>query len=150
MPIRYQTYLGLPPDPLLSATLNLLVEVFPALTEPEILAEIAYQQVRTPVLAGLALDDNQVVGCKLGYEQKPGHFYSWLGCVSPSCRGQGIAAELMRQQHDWCKEQGYHTIRTHTYNQWRHMLVLNIRSGYDIIGTVAGKRGLTIVLEKTL
>lgn len=150
MSIRYQTFVGLPPDPFLRATLDLLTGVFPALTESEILADIAYQQVRTPVLIGLALDQDQVVGCKLGYEQKPGHFYSWLGCVSPSCRGQGIAAELMRRQHDWCREQGYHTVRTHTYNQWRAMLVLNIRSGFDIIGTVQGARGLTIVLEKVL
>ena len=150
MPIRYQTYVGLLPDPFLRATLDLLIEVFPTLTESEIVADIAYQQVRTPVVVWLALDQDQVVGCKLGYAQKPGHFYSWLGCVSPSFRGQGIAAELMRQQHDWCKEQGYHTVRTHTYNQWRDMLVLNIRSGFAIIGTVQGARGLMIVLEKVL
>jgi hypothetical protein len=56
----------------------------------------------------------------------------------------------MRRQHDWCRQNGYRTIRTHTYNQWRSMLILNIRSGFDIIGTLSGKRGLTIVLEKTL
>lgn len=150
MPIRYRTYVGLPPDSFLKATLDLLIEVFPTLTESEILADIAHQQVRTPVVVGLALDHDQVVGCKLGYAQKPGRFYSWLGCVRPSCREQGIAAELMRQQHNWCREQGYHTVRTHTYNQWRDMLVLNIRSGFTIIGTIQGERGLTIVLEKAL
>lgn len=30
------------------------------------------------------------------------------------------------------------------------MLVLNIRAGFDIIGTVQGNYGLTIVLEKRL
>lgn len=116
----------------------------------ELLADLRYQQPRQPVQAWLALADGNVVGCKLGYERKPGHYYSWLGGVHPDFRGQGIAAELMRQQHAWCREQGYHAVRTHTYNRWRAMLLLNLRHGFDIIGTMQGAHGLTIVLEKQL
>lgn len=152
---HYKVCNGLPPEPLFSSLLDLLTTVFANQTRSETLAELTYQQARTPVLTIMAIDDGQVIGCKLGYERKPGHFYSWLGCVSPACRGRGIAAELMRQQHDWCRQNGYHTIRTQTYNQWRDMLVLNIRAGFDIIGTVQGKPvrrcdGLTIVMEKKL
>ena len=151
MNVRYETRrVSLPSAPLFTSLLDLLAEVFTDQTQSEISVELGYQQARTPVLTLLALDNEQVIGCKLGYERKPGHFYSWLGCVSPTYRGQGIAAELMRQQHDWCRQNGYHTVRTQTYNQWRNMLVLNIRAGFDIIGTVQGRRGLTIVLEKTL
>ena len=56
----------------------------------------------------------------------------------------------MRQQHNWCRQNGYHTVRTQTYNQWRDMLVLNIKSGFDIVGTVQGTRGLVIVMEKKM
>ncbi len=150
MNVRYETWVGLPPEPLFTTLLDLMTGVFANQTRSDISAELAYQQARTPILTGLAVDNERVIGCKLGYERKPGHFYSWLGCVSPAYRGQGIAAELMRQQHDWCQKNGYHTIRTQTYNQWRDMLVLNIRAGFDIIGTVQNKRGLTIVLEKVL
>jgi predicted GNAT superfamily acetyltransferase len=150
MDIRYQTYVGLPPDPLLNGMLDLLVSVFTSQTRSDILTDLTYQQNRTIVLIGLAVDADRVIGCKLGYERQSESFYSWLGCVDPACRGRGIAAELMRQQHDWCQRNGYRTVRTHTYNQWRSMLILNIRSGFDIIGTVQGKRGLTIVLEKAL
>lgn len=116
----------------------------------ELLADLRYQQERQPVQVWLALVDGHVVGCKLGYERKPGHYYSWLGGVHPDFRGQGVAAELMRRQHTWCQAQGYRHIRTHTYNRWRAMLLLNLRHGFDIIGTMQGPRGLTIVLEKEL
>jgi predicted GNAT superfamily acetyltransferase len=150
MDIHYQTYPGLPPDPLLTAMLDLLATVFTNQTQSELLDDLTDQQSRNPLLIELALDAGRVVGCKLGYERSRESFYSWLGCVDPAWQGRGIAAELMRRQHDWCRQNGYRTIRTHTYNQWRSMLILNIRSGFDIIGTLSGKRGLTIVLEKTL
>ena len=150
MNIRYEISASLPPDPPLSTLLDLLAGVFTNQTRPEITAELSYRQARIPLVTGLAVDGERVVGCKLGYERKPNHFYSWLGCVDPAYRGRGIAAELMRQQHDWCRQNRYQTIRTQTYNQWREMLVLNIRAGFDVVGTVQGNRGLTIVLEKRL
>lgn len=150
MNIRYETWVGLPPGSLLTALLDLLAGVFVNQTRTELLIDLSYHHNRTPLLTLLAIDNEAVVGCKLGYERQPGHFYSWLGCVDPAHRGEGIATELMRQQHDWCRQQGYQSIRTQTYNQWRSMLLLNIRSGFDIVGTVQGTRGLTIVMEKKL
>ncbi|WP_077920047.1 GNAT family N-acetyltransferase [Spirosoma sp. 209] len=151
MNIQYERVAGLPAEPLAASFLLLLSSVF-SRPEADLLAELHYQHARTPLLAELAIDPlhEQVVGCKLGYERKPGHFYSWLGCVDPTRRGQGIASELMRRQHDWCRDQGYHTIRTQTYNQWREMLILNLRFGFAITGTLQGPHGLTIVLEKSL
>ncbi|WP_426490545.1 GNAT family N-acetyltransferase [Hymenobacter sp. 102] len=119
-------------------------------TSAELEADLQYQHARQPVQAWLAYEGNQLIGCKLGYERQPGHYYSWLGGVHPDFRGRGVAGELMRQQHAWCQEQGYRRIRTHTYNRWRAMLLLNLRHGFDIVGTVQGTRGLTIVLEKNV
>ncbi|HEY8343405.1 MAG TPA: GNAT family N-acetyltransferase [Calditerricola sp.] len=44
-------------------------------------------------------------------------------------RRRGIATELMKRQHAWCRRHGYQTIRTHTKNKWREMLILNLRHG---------------------
>lgn len=150
MNVRYEIHEELPVEPLLTSLLNLLAETFAKQSASELLAELTYQQARTPLLTLLAFADDQLIGCKLGYERKPGHFYSWLGCVSPSHRGHGIASELMRQQHDWCRGHHYHTVRTQTYNQWHSMLILNLRLGFDITGALQGKHGLMIMLEKKL
>ena len=140
---------GLPSAMLLQSLLDLHLTVFPDQMREEVLAEMRYYQNRR-LTVWLARADNRVVGYKMGYERKEGHFYSWLGCVDAAFRGHGIATELMVQQHDWCRDNGYRAVRTQTYNQWRSMLLLNIRQGFDIIGTQQGTYGLVIVLEKKL
>ncbi|WP_375437015.1 GNAT family N-acetyltransferase [uncultured Hymenobacter sp.] len=136
-------------DPLCKIVVDLLAAALEN-SSVELAADLAYQQQRSPLQLWLALADGQVIGCKLGYERKPAHYYSWLGGVHPGFRGQGIARELLRQQHAWCQQQGYNRIRTQTYNHWRAMLLLNLRAGFDIVGTVQSARGLVIVLEKEL
>lgn len=150
MPIHYEIYNGFPPESTLRAIIQLHQRVFTGQTADELLQE--FEEVKDrKLLTVLALDDQAIVGYKMGYQRKPGHFYSWLGCVSPDHRRQGIAGELMKRQHGWCQFHGFHTIRTHTRNQWRDMLILNIRSGFDIIGTIASANShTTIVLEKRL
>jgi GNAT superfamily N-acetyltransferase len=150
MPVSFRFLPDLPPDgPDWNNLLALLASIFSNNTEQQA-TELRYQQARGPVQVWLAEAAGQLVGCKLGYERKPGHYYSWLGGVEPAFRGQGTAAELMRQQHAWCQQQGCQRIRTQTYNQWRAMLLLNLRSGFDIVGTMQGAYGLVIVLEKEI
>ncbi len=104
---------------------------------------------RQKILLLLALHNGQVVGYKIGYQDRKSRFYSWLGGVHPEYRGQGIASELMRKQHDWCEKQGYKVIRTQTKNQWRSMLILNLRHGFDIVGTYTDEKGEPkIILER--
>jgi len=106
---------------------------------------------RSRFLILLAIEAGSVVGYKIGYEDRTNRFYSWLGGVDPELRGRGIASELMRRQHEWCRNHGYQTIRTHTKNKWRDMLILNIRHGFDIIGTYTDEKGEPkIILEKRL
>ena len=140
---------GLPLMPRLSSLIDLHQRVFTGQSSDELLSEMTYQLSRR-LTTVLAIDNDRVVGYKMGYERKPGQYYSWLGCVDSAYRGKGIASGLMQYQHDWSRSQGYATIRTQTYNQWRSMLLLNIRYGFDIIGTQQGTHGLLIVLEKKL
>ncbi len=104
---------------------------------------------RAKFLILIALDEDRVVGYKIGYQDRATRFYSWLGGVAPNHRGQGIASELMRRQHEWCQHQGYAIIRTHTKNRWRNMLILNLRHSFDVIGTYTDGQGEPkIMLEK--
>lgn len=106
---------------------------------------------RRQFLILVALDGARVVGYKIGYEDRRVRFYSWLGGVYESYRGKGVASQFMRQQHAWCQEQGYKVIRTQTKNKWRDMLILNLRHGFDVVGTYTDEQGESkIILEKRL
>ena len=97
----------------------------------------------------VAHHQGQLVGFKLGYADKPRRFYSWLGAVEEGWEGQGVARRLMEIQHQELRERGYHSVRTHTRNEYRRMLLLNIRNGFEVIGVRARRSGSPhILLEK--
>lgn len=99
----------------------------------------------------LALKEDKIVGFKIGYEIAPKKFYSWIGGVDRDFRGQGIAAELMKRQHDWCVINGYDIIQTKTKNSFKSMLILNIKKGFDIVDVYKNTQGdLKIIMEKKL
>jgi predicted GNAT superfamily acetyltransferase len=126
--------------------LHALVFSYPEVSESELKSRL---ELQANPLVLLAWHGPQLVAYKIGYERKKGHYYSWIGGVHPDFRCQGLAAELMIRQHDWCREQGYKTIRTHTKNKWRQMLILNIRHEFDIIGTLTDEYGEPkLILEK--
>ncbi|RZT21696.1 GNAT family N-acetyltransferase [Fictibacillus sp. BK138] len=103
------------------------------------------------LLVNVAWNNSQLIGYKIGYELDKKKFYSWLGGVDTRFRGHGVASKLMEQQHQYLKENGYHIVQTKTMNKWRSMLILNIKSGFDIIETYTNKKGLhKIILEKNL
>lgn len=98
-----------------------------------------------------AFIDDQAVGFKLGYEQNHQMFYSWLGGIIPEYRGIGVASDLMNCQHEWCRKAGYTKIQTKTQTRNRDMLVLNLRHGFEVIGTHdADAEGLKVIMEKSL
>jgi predicted GNAT superfamily acetyltransferase len=132
----------------LEALLELHFQVFSGQPREELIQEM---KEAPRLLTIIAYQNQQMVGYKMGYRRKEGHFYSWLGCVSDEFRGQGIASKLMQLQHEWCKTHGYHTIRTMTYNRWRNMLILNLKHGFNIVGLLADTAGEPkIILEKKL
>ncbi|MCA1037941.1 GNAT family N-acetyltransferase [Bacillus infantis] len=102
-------------------------------------------------LVASAIYQDQVIGYKVGYEMEENKFYSWLGGVDAKYRGKGIASRLMEMQHEYIKGCGYRVIQTKTMNKWRHMLILNIKHGFDVLETYIDEKGRhKIILEKKL
>ncbi|WP_301107406.1 GNAT family N-acetyltransferase [Sporosarcina sp.] len=137
---------GYPNTELFEEVLHLHESIF---KESESLLSKAKTKPR--LLFTLAVDDGKVLGYKIGYELDSQNFYSWLGGVDGSCRQQGIASELMEQQHDYLVTKGYKTVQTKTKNIWRNTLILNLKNGFDVIGTYTDDVGEPkIILVKKL
>ena len=82
-----------------------------------------------------AKDGDKVVAYKVGYAQHHHTFFSWLGGVHPKYQGKGIAKELLHRQLEWCTEHDYVHVVTEVRNIWRPQLILNLKEGFDVIGT---------------
>lgn len=85
-----------------------------------------------PHLALVAKLEEKPVGYKLGYEQRPNRFYSWLGGVLPEARRKGVARALLRHQEQWCGER-YAAIRVRSQNRYRGMMSFLLAEGYEIV-----------------
>ncbi|MCM3757136.1 GNAT family N-acetyltransferase [Sporosarcina aquimarina] len=112
---------------------------------------VSKAQSKPKILFTIGLERGEVVGYKIGYELNSDCYYSWLGGVNENHRNKGIASKLMYQQHLYLKEKGYKSVQTKTKNNWRNMLILNIRNGFNVIGTYTDNSDeLKIILEKSL
>ncbi|MEC9281412.1 MAG: GNAT family N-acetyltransferase [Bdellovibrionota bacterium] len=89
---------------------------------------------------------------KVGFERSSRMYYSWIGGVSPVHRGKGLAKELMNLQHDFARKHNYRVVCTQTDKRFKEMLILNLKCGFDVVGTIqsTGDSHLTLVLEKNL
>jgi len=58
----------------------------------------------------------------------------------------------MEQQHKEIRSMGYKAVRTHKHNKYKDMLILNIRSGFEVVGVLKDNSNpeTTIVLDKQL
>lgn len=103
------------------------------------------------LLIVLAVSDDEIVGFKVGYQIDSNKFYSWLGGVKREFRQQGIAEQLMKRQHLWCKKNGFQTVQTKTRNWFKPMLILNLKNGFDIVDVYTDRKNeAKIILEKKL
>ncbi|MGE8205623.1 GNAT family N-acetyltransferase [Heyndrickxia sp. NPDC080065] len=112
---------------------------------------VRQMESKPDLLIHLALAAEKVVGYKIGYMLDDEKFYSWLGGVDEKYRNLGIASKLMENQHQYLVDHNYKKVQTKTKNQWRNMLILNIKHGFDVIGTYTNDHGEPkIILEKKL
>ena len=104
-----------------------------------------------PLLLTAYCEKGNPIAFKLGYELKPFRFYSWLGGVLNSHRKFGIASVLMKIQHQILVELGYTEVETKTKNKRKEMLILNLKSGFEVIGCYTDHTGEPkIILRKGL
>ena len=113
--------------------------------------EPAYIEERLPYIVEpvlvIARDEHGPAGFKLGYRQDTS-FYSWLGGTHPRARRQGIAAYLMKAQHDHVGGLGYRSIVTRTRASNRSMVILNLKSGFEIVGFEINAAGFAVVNQR--
>ena len=99
----------------------------------------------------LVFQGSKPVGFKAGFEDHHHAFESWRGGVLVESRRLGIAAELMRLQHDWCRERGFRVIKTVTNSDNSAMMILNLQHGFEIVGSFVNQnKRLKILQEKRL
>ncbi|WP_245890057.1 GNAT family N-acetyltransferase [Rummeliibacillus pycnus] len=144
MEFDYVIFTSIPKGTMLDNIFGLHTKIF---GEDEKLKSILTSKPK--LLTIVALDGDNVIGYKLGYELNQDIFYSWLGGVAKDYRNQGIATTLMEKQHLFLKESGYRSVQTKTMNKWRSMLIVNIKSGFDIVETQVNRKGIRkILLQK--
>ena len=103
------------------------------------------------IISILAFDNDMLIGFKVGYPYNNDTFYSWVGGVLPNYRQKGIANELAIQQETIAKSQGFKKLRTKSMNQYKPMMILNLKRGFDIVKFYTNDKGQTkIVFEKEL
>ena len=100
----------------------------------------------------IAFIDGLPCGYKIGFERSSRIFYSWIGGVLPKYRSNGIGRKLLEKQHMIIPLRGYSCISTFTENKYKEMLLLNIKSGFDIVGVYKSDHDekQTIMLEKMI
>jgi predicted GNAT superfamily acetyltransferase len=144
---QYRVYEERPPETIAEQIRHLYETIFQ--TSAERMIEKMNKVENLLVL--VAFKQDKVIGFKIGYENDSKEFYSWIGGVDPAYRKKGIGSTLMNMQHEWLKKRGYKIVTTQTKNKWRTMLILNLRHGFDIIGTYTDEKGEPkIILQKRL
>lgn len=106
---------------------------------------------RRKILSCLAWAGDAIVGYKIGFEERPRYFESWVGGVLPEHRRSGLASVLMEAQHRWCREQGFLWVTTITEGSNQPMLIVNLRAGFEVCGSFLDRRKiLKVILQKPL
>ncbi|HEX8550624.1 MAG TPA: GNAT family N-acetyltransferase [Abditibacteriaceae bacterium] len=134
--------------------LNHLVTMESGIFEKPLTSDIFSSELdgKKNLLVLVAFQDDRPCGYKIGYEYSSNTFYSWSGGVLPDCRKCGLGSALIAKQHQVAKDLGYSYVRTHTKNKYRDMLILNIKSGFDVTGVYKSLQEAHqgIILEKAL
>ena len=111
----------------------------------------AHYEERKKLLCCFAQDGSKLVGCKFGFQTRPGYFESTAGEVNSEYRKRGIATKLLALQHQWCLEAGFIFINTFTTGNNVPMLLVNLKAGFEICGFQVDRHEIgKVVLQKQL
>ena len=71
--------------------------------------------------------------------------------VPIEANGLGVASELLVKQHLWVANNKIKKIKTKSQNHFHEMIRLNLKHGFEIVGTEAGPNNeIKVLFEKTL
>ena len=144
----YQILSGVPNQNVLDALLHLYNELF---EDAKLDFFVDRIQTKEDLIISLCYLKDELVGFKLGYRYDTTTFYSWVGGVLSSFRKQGIGQQLMKLQHLSAKEKGYEKVRTKSMNRFKPMMILNLKSGFDIVKIYTNNsRQTKVIFEKSL
>jgi GNAT superfamily N-acetyltransferase len=147
--IEYRSYEGFPSAEVIRWLVQLSEEIYETSGGAAELQDALTG--RKSIHTCFAFEGDTPVAFKLGYMPRPHYFESWRGGVILAARRRGIADELQRRQHAWCKKQGFRILTTTTGNQNAPMLILNLRYGYVIVGTFYDREDhLKVILQKRI
>lgn len=150
-PTYHRISLSDPTDAVLSELLALITTVFPDMNSAATLEDVRWRLSYMPCCwVFCARIEGQMVGFKVGYATKARHYYSWLGGVHTRWLRQGIARELMAQQHAWLRSEGFAVVETAAQAKNEAMCELNLASGFELVGSREKRRGLQLIYEKQL
>ena len=103
------------------------------------------------ILGCYAFQNDVLIGYKIGFEKEQFSFESWRGGIIKHMRRKGIAIELMRLQHTWCRKNHFQVITTMANADNIPMLTLNYQHGFKVIGKFQNHRHiLKVHLQKNL
>ena len=108
-------------------------------------------KTRNKILSCFAYIGTEMVGYKIGYQDRIGYFESWIGAVTEEHRRKGIAKALMDAQHKWCTDEGFKIVSTITAADNPPMIITNLKSGFEICGTFFDRQKiLKVIFQKIL
>ena len=113
--------------------------------------DIRWRLAHMPVLSVFAArDEDRLCGFKIGYAVTSHRYNSWLGGVDPGYRRAGIAAALMKRQHDWVVENGFDVIETEVLQENHAMQRLNESAGFKAAGVRFDKPEARVIYRKQI
>lgn len=146
--IQYFTIEGVPNKQQLEELLYLYSSIFKDAKSDFFIDRI---KAKEDLLSLVAYQNKVPVGFKIGYQYNETTFYSWVGGVLENYRKKGIAKTLALLQENWAKEKGYCKLRTKSMNQYKPMLILNLKNNFDIVNIYTNESKQTkIVFEKNI
>lgn len=146
--VSYKTFIGFPKPKQLQEIIDLYVAIFPD-------ADITFFNNRLKENPNsflvIAYQSNKHVAFKLGYPYSNNTFYSWIGGVLPDYRNQKIATTLLHVMEEYALNYGFKKLRSKSMNRFKPMIILNLKSGFDIVKVYTNSKEQTkIVFEKNL
>ena len=144
--INFQCIIGQPDKDTLQRVAKINQDIFGFNESADALSKLFRH--KTNILIYLAFKEKELVGFKIGFEKTPFVFESWRGGVTPSERRKGIAMKLMQLQHEWCRRNHYRVVKTTTNSDNVGMLLLNRKSGFEIVGRFRNSHQRVKILQE--